>query len=139
VVAQETPMAVLYVLAAWVHMLTVSLWIGAMFFGDPNSTRFFSRLFERKLGGIGWYAQAVLWATGIFMLHYRGITLGQMFSADFIASSWGRLLWIKIALVLTLLVFQITVGNRPSKLIYGYILVAFAAVGVGVLLVRPVI
>jgi hypothetical protein len=62
-----------------------------------------------------------------------------MFSADFVASTWGRLLWIKIALVLTLLVFQITVGNKPSKLIYGYILVAFAAVGVGVLLVRPVI
>ena len=81
----------------------------------------------------------MLWVTGIYMLHYRGITLGQMFSAEFIASSWGRLLWIKIALVLTLLVFQITVGNKPSKLIYGYILVAFAAVGVGVLLVRPVI
>ena len=128
----------LYVFAVWVHVLTVCLWIGAMFFGDPNSTRFFSRLFERKLKGIGWYAQAVLWVTGIYMLHYRGITLGQMFSAE-IASSWGRLLWIKIALVLTLLVFQITVGNKPSKLIYGYILVAFAAVGVGVLLVRPVI
>ena len=132
-------MVLLYALAAWVHVLTVCLWIGAMVFGDPNSSRFFSRLFERKLKGIGWYAQAVLWATGIFMLHYRGITLGQMFSADFVASWWGRLLWIKIALVLTLLVFQITVGNKPSKLIYGYILVAFAAVGIGVLLVRPVI
>jgi hypothetical protein len=37
------------------------------------------------------------------------------------------------------LAFQITVGNKPSTLIYGYILVAFAAVGIGVLLVRPVI
>ena len=132
-------MVLLYVLAVWVHVLTVCVLIGAMFFGDPNSSRFFSRLFERKLKGIGWYAQAVLWFTGIFMLHYRGITLEEMFSADFVASTWGRLLWIKIALVLTLMVFQITVGNRPSKLIYGYILVAFAAVGVGVLLVRPII
>jgi uncharacterized membrane protein len=132
-------MVLLYFLAVWVHVLTVCVWIGAMFFGDPNSSRFFSRLFERKLKGIGWYAQAVLWATGIFMLHYRGITLAEMFSADFVATTWGRLLWLKIALVLTLLVFQITVGNRPSKLIYGYILVAFAAVGVGVLLVRPII
>ena len=132
-------MVLLYVLAVWVHVLTVCVWIGAMFFGDPDSSRFFSRLFERKLKGIGWYAQAVLWVTGIFMLHYRGITLEEMFSADFVASTWGRLLWIKIVLVLTLLAFQITVRNKPSKLIYGYILVAFAAVGVGVLLVRPVI
>jgi hypothetical protein len=48
-------------------------------------------------------------------------------------------MWIKIALVLVLVVFQIAVGHRPSKLIYGYILVAFAAVGVGVLLVRPIV
>jgi hypothetical protein len=115
------------------------LWIGAMFFGDPQSERFFSRLFERKLNGIGWYAQTVLWITGLFMLYYRGITLGQLFSAEFIATSWGRLMWIKIGLVLILAVFQIAVGHKPSKLVYGYILVAFAAVGVGVLLVRPVL
>jgi hypothetical protein len=110
-----------------------------MFFGDPESKRFFSRLLEHKLNGIGWYAQGVLWITGLFMLHYRGVTLGRLFSAEFIASSWGRLMWIKIALVLILLVFQIVVGHKPSKLVYGYILVAFAAVAVGVLLVRPII
>ena len=132
-------MGLLYLLAVWIHVLTVCLWIGAMFFADPDSTRFFSRLFERKLKGIGWYAQAVLWITGIFMLHYRGITLSEMVSADFVASTWGRVLWIKIALVLTLAVFQVTVGNKPSKLVYGYILVAFAAVGMGVLLARPII
>jgi hypothetical protein len=132
-------MALLYIGAVWLHIFTVCLWIGAMFFGDPQSERFFSRLFERKLNGIGWYAQAVLWTTGLFMLYYRGIGLGQLFSSDFIASSWGRLLWLKILLVLILVVFQIVVGHRPSKIIYGYILVAFAAIGVGVLLVRPIL
>ena len=132
-------MAFLYLAAVWTHIITVALWIGTMFFGDPQSERFFSRLFERKLNGIGWYAQAILWITGLFMLHYRGITFGQLFSAEFIATSWGRLMWIKIALVLILLVFQIVVGHKPSKLVYGYILVAFAAVAVGVLLVRPII
>jgi hypothetical protein len=132
-------MTFLYVLAVWVHILTVALWIGAMFFADPDSKRFFCRLFERKLHGIGWYAQTVLWLTGLFMLHYRGVTLKHLFSADFIGTSWGRIMWIKIALVLTLAGFQLTVGHRPSKLVYGYILVAFAAVGMGVLLVRPVI
>lgn len=132
-------MALLYLAAVWIHIITVTLWIGTMFFGDPQSERFFSRLFERKLNGIGWYAQAVLWITGLFMLNYRGITPGQLFSADFIATSWGRLMWIKIGLVLILAVFQATVGHKPSKLVYGYILVAFAAVAVGVLLVRPII
>jgi uncharacterized membrane protein len=132
-------MAFLYIVAVWTHIITVVLWIGAMFFGDPQSERFFSRLFERKLNGIGWYAQAVLWITGVFMLNYRGVTLERLFSSEFIETSWGRLIWIKIALVLMLAVFQVIVGHQPSKLIYGYILVAFAAVGVGVLLVRPII
>jgi uncharacterized membrane protein len=132
-------MALLYVTAVWIHIITVCLWIGAMFFGDPQSERFFSRLFERKLHGVGWYAQTVLWITGIYLLYYRGVSLERLFSAEFIATSWGQLVWIKIALVLVLVVFQIVIGHRPSKLIYGYILVAFAAVGVGVLLVRPVL
>ena len=110
-----------------------------MFFGDPQSERFFSRLFERKLNGIGWYAQTVLWITGVFMLYYRGISLGQLFSSEFIATSWGKLMWVKIAFVLILAVFQITVGHGPTKLIYGYVLIAFAAVAAGVLLVRPII
>lgn len=132
-------MTVLYVIAVWIHVLTVALWIGAMFFGDPQSERFFSRLFEHKLNGIGWYAQAVLWGTGLFMLHYRGITLGHLFSSELIATSWGKILWGKIALVLTLAVFQITVGHKPSKLVYCYVLVAFATIGMAVLLVRPAV
>jgi uncharacterized membrane protein len=132
-------MTLIYIAAVWIHIITVCLWIGAMFFGDPQSERFFSRLFERKLGGIGWYAQAVLWITGLYMLHYNGVTSAQLFSREFIATPWGRLLWVKIGLVLTLAIFQIMVGHRPSKLIYGYVLIAFAAVAAGVLLVRPII
>lgn len=132
-------MTILYILAVWLHIFTVAFWVGAMFFADPNSTRFFSRLFEKKLHGVGWYAQVVLWTTGLFMLYFRGISPGHLFSAEFLATSWGKTMWVKIVLVLTLLVFQITVGNRPSKLVYGYILVAFAAIGVAVLLVRPII
>lgn len=129
-------MDVVYFLAVWIHILTAAFWIGAMFFGDPESTRFFSRLFERKLGGVGWYAQTVLWITGIYLLAYRGITLAQLFSLEFVTNSYIRAVWIKILFVLILGVFQITIGYKPSKLIYGYILVAFAAVAMGVQLVR---
>lgn len=131
-------MKLLYILAVWAHVFTVAFWIGAMFFADPESTRFFSRLFERKLGGVGWYAHAVLWPTGIFMLYYRGISPADLFSSELLSSGWGRALWAKILLVLTLVAFQVIIGNRPSKLIYGYVLLAFAVIGISVLLVRPV-
>lgn len=131
-------MDILYVMAVWIHILTVAIWIGAMFFSDPNSIRIASRLAE-KYHGVGWYAQAVLWTTGLFMLNYRGVSLRTLFSADFISSSWGRTVWAKLLLVLVLLAFQIMVGHKPSKLVYGYILVAFVVVALSVLIVRPVI
>ncbi len=129
----------LYILAVWAHIFTVAFWMGAMFFADPESTRFFSKLFEKKLGGVGWYAHAVLWPTGFFMLYYRGISIADLFSAELISSSWGKVLWLKIIFVLSLVVFQMTVGNKPSKLIYAYILVAFSIIGISTVLVRPVL
>ena len=133
-------MDVLYILAVWAHIFAVAFWIGAMFFGDPESTRFFSKLFEKKLGGVGWYAHAVIWPTGLFMLYHRyGITIPDLFSAELVSRAWGKVLWLKILLVLTLVVFQITSGNKPSKLIYGYILIAFSIIGLSTMIVRPVL
>jgi len=129
-------MTVLYLLAVWVHLLTVAVWIGAMFFEDPQSTRFFSRLVN-KMHGVGWYAQAVLWTTGLFMLNYRGVSPGRLLSSEFIATPWGQAMWAKIALVLTLGVFQAAVGHGPTRLIYGYVIVACVIVGISVMLVRP--
>ncbi len=129
----------LYVLAVWAHIFAMAIWVGAMFFGDPESTRFFSKLFEKKLGGVGWYAHGVLWPTGFFLLWYRGISPLDLFSVDLISTNWGRTLWVKLLLVLTLVAFQVLVGNKASKLIYAYILVAFSIVGLSVILVRPVL
>jgi hypothetical protein len=53
-----------------------------------------------------------------------------------VTNAYIRAVWIKIVFVLILGVFQITIGHKPSKLVYGYILVAFAAVAMGVQLVR---
>jgi hypothetical protein len=131
-------MQALYIVCVWAHVFAMAFWVGAMFFGDPASERFFSKLFEKRLGGVGWYAHGVLWPTGLFMLHYRGV-LGQLFEREFIASPWGRALWVKILLVLLLVVFQITVGNRPSRTVYAYWLVAFLIIGISVMLVRPVL
>ena len=132
-------MALLYILAVWAHIFTVCFWMGAMFFADPESTRFFSKLFERKLKGVGWYAHGVLWPTGFFMLYHRGITPADLFSSELISTTWGKALWLKILLVLTLVAFQVIIGNRPSKIIYGYIVVTFSIIGISVFLVRPLI
>ena len=128
---------VLYVLAVYVHILTIVVWIGAMLFEDPQSVRMTSRLAHR-MGGIGWYAQPVLWATGLYMLQHRGIAPADLFSSSFLSSAWGRAMWAKIILVLVLLGFQVWVGNKPSKLVYGYLLVSVMIVGISVLLVRPI-
>ncbi len=126
-----------YVAAVYVHILTIVVWIGAMLFEDPQSVRMTSQIAHR-IGGIGWYAQGVLWTTGLVMLNHRGIAPGDLFTADFVSSAWGKAMWAKISLVLLLLVFQIMVGNKPSKLVYGYLLVSVIVVGISVLLVRPI-
>jgi uncharacterized membrane protein len=131
-------MKVLYLLAVWVHILTVVVWIGAMLFEDPQSVRMTSRIADR-IGGIGWYAQAVLWTTGLFMLYYRGISPGQLFSFEFMSTPWGRSMWAKLMLVFVLIGFQIAVGHKPSKLVYGYLLISILVVGISVLLVRPIL
>lgn len=127
-----------YGIVVWVHILTVVVWIGAMVFEDPQSVRMTSRIADR-MGGVGWYAQAILWTTGLMMLNYRGITPRELFSSEFIATPWGRAMWAKLALVFVLLLFQILVGHKPSKLVYGYIVVSILIVGISVMLVRPIL
>jgi uncharacterized membrane protein len=126
-----------YVGAVWVHIVTIVVWIGAMLFEDPNSVRMTSQIAHR-IGGIGWYAQGVLWTTGLVMLNHRGIAPRDLFTSEFVSSAWGRALWAKLVLVLLLLVFQVKVGNKPSKLVYGYLFVSVVIVGISVLLVRPI-
>jgi hypothetical protein len=131
-------MRVAYLFAVWVHILTVAVWLGAMIFEDPKSVRMTSQIADR-MGGIGWYAQAALWTTGLLMLKYRRITPGHLFSGTFVTSSWGRALWAKLALVMVLAAFQVLVGHKPSKLVYGYILVTVVIVGISLMLVRPIL
>ena len=128
----------LYFLAVWAHIWVVCFWVGAMFFSDPQSTRFFSRMVE-KIGGTGWYAHGVLWPTGFYMLYQRGVTPADLFTSEFISTNWGKALWLKLLLVLTLAVFQVVVGHKPSKLIFGYVFVAFAIIGLSAAIVRPVV
>jgi hypothetical protein len=131
-------MNVLYLLAVYVHIITVAVWFGAMLFEDPTSIRFMSRIAYR-IHGIGGPSLSLLILTGGFMLYRRGVTLQNIISGQFFAGTYGKVFGLKFLLVLLLISFQITIGNRPSKLVYGYLLVVLSIIALSVWLVRPIL
>jgi uncharacterized membrane protein len=131
-------MKALYLLAVYIHILTAAVWIGAILFEDPASHRFMCRM-AYKIRGIGGPSLLLLVATGIFMLSYRGVTLQEVVTGQFFATRYGQVFGAKLFLVLLLIGFQITIGNKPSRLLYGYLLVVLSVIALSVWLVRPVL
>ena len=130
-------MTLLYLLAVYVHIVTVAVWFGAMLFEDPTSVRIMSRM-AYKIHGIGGPSLVLLVLTGAFMLFYRGVTWQSVISGEFFSGDYGQVFGLKFLFVLLLIGFQLTIGNRPSKLIYGYLLLVLAIIALSVWLVRPI-
>src|SRR5438132_11859464 len=131
-------MKVLYLLAVYIHVLTGAVWLGAMLFEDPTSVRFMSRMAYR-IHRIGGPSLLLLIVTGAFMLFYRGVTWKDVITGQFFSGTYGRVFGLKILLVLLLIAFQVTIGNRPSKLVYGYLLAVLSIIALSVWLVRPIV
>ena len=132
-------MKILYLLAVYIHIVTVAVWFGAMLFEDPTSVRIMSRM-AYKVHGIGGPSLAVLILTGAFMLYYRGVTWQSVIGGDFFATKYGQVFGLKFLFVLILIGFQTTMGNRPSQLSnFGYLLLVLLVIAVSVWLVRPII
>jgi uncharacterized membrane protein len=131
-------MRIAYLFAVYVHVVAAAVWVGAMLFEDPASNRFFCRA-AYKMGGIGGPSLVLLIATGAFMLFHRGVTWEQIITGQFFAQRYGQVFGAKLLLVLLLIAFQITVGNKPSKFIYGYLLVVLSVIALSVWLVRPIV
>lgn len=131
-------MRVLYLFAVYVHIVTAAVWVGAMLFEDPASHRFMSRLVN-KIHGIGGPCLVLLIGTGAFFLYLRGVALQELLSGRFFANAYGQVLGVKLLLVLFLIVLQITVGHRPSRLLYAYLLTALVVIALSVWLVRPIL
>lgn len=132
-------MKILYLLAVYIHIVTVAVWFGAMLFEDPTSVRIMSRI-AYKVHGIGGPSLAVLILTGAFMLYYRGVTWQSVVGGDFFATKYGQVFGLKFLFVLILIGFQMTMGNRPSQLSnFGYLLLVLLVIAVSVWLVRPII
>ena len=109
----------LYYLNVTVHVLAALLWLGGMFFlgavGAPVLRRIEppalrAQLFH-QLGmafrTAGWAAIAVLLVTGVLNLYFRGFLHAAVLgSSAFWATRYGRVLAVKLAIVLLMLVLS---------------------------------
>jgi hypothetical protein len=131
-------MDVWYLVAVYVHITTVAVWLGAMLFEDPASDRFMTRLVMR-IRGIGWLALLILIATGVYMLAARGVGLGDVLSGRFFTERYGQVFAAKFAFVALLAGLQVTRGHRPSRALYGYLASMLIVIALSVWLVRPLV
>ncbi len=104
-----------YYLNVTVHVLAALLWLGGMFFLglvgapvlrqiEPPALRVkLFRLLGQRFRTIGWSAIAVLVATGLLNLHYRGVLNGALLQADFWGTRYGTALAWKLASVAVML------------------------------------
>lgn len=131
------------------HVLAASLWIGHMLFWSvvvgpvlkrwsPEDERERLRAAVMRFGGLGWPALFVLLATGPVLLRERGFALESLANGEVFDTAWGRLLALKLLLVLGMLGYQALVGHRPApKLVYLNLLAAFAIAALSLALSNP--
>lgn len=131
----------------FLHIAAACIWLGHMFFWslvsgpalkkiDPPETGERLRELSLRMGGLGWPALAVLVLTGIYLLDVRGIGLSDLFSAQLRTTEFGRLLLLKLVLVLGMVVYQTVVGHRRApRAIYANMLLALLIIGASVVLV----
>ena len=137
-----------YTVCLAVHLIAVAVWIGHMLFwslvvgpvakrAEPPEEGERLRAAATRHGGLGWPALAVLFATGLVLLHLRGVFDEGGFEA-LAASGGGRLFLVKLALVGGMVAYQYLVGHRPApKLIYLDILAALLIVALSVAFAHP--
>lgn len=109
-----------YYLSVTVHVLAALLWLGGMFFlaavgapvlrhVEPASLR--AELFRRlgtQFRTIGWVSIAVLLATGVTNLHFRGLLRSELLgSVAFWLGPYGRALALKLACVSVMVVLSL--------------------------------
>ena len=121
-----------YVLAVWLHLLAAITWIGGMFFlvlvvvpwlrgggGGVDAARFL-RDTGRRFRNISWVCFAIVITTGTFALWMRGVRF-SFTNADFLASSFGRIVLLKLATFTTVLVVSMVhdllIGPRATTAI----------------------
>lgn len=109
----------LYYINVVVHVLAAVIWLGGLFFfalvGAPVLRRMepaalraalFQQLGER-FRTVGWVAIVVLLVTGVINLYFRGVLDRDLWNAAFWNTRFGRVLGVKLAAILSMLVLQV--------------------------------
>jgi copper resistance protein D len=130
-------MRALYLASVTVHLLAAMFWLGGMFFfgvvGAPELRRLEppelrQRVFHglgMRFRALGWWAIAILVATGVLNLRFRGWLAwdGVLSSPAFWATAAGRALAWKLGMVATMLVVSIVhdfvLGPRAGRVAPG--------------------
>ena len=138
----------LYYVSIAVHILAASLWLGHMFVWsllagpamktiEPAATSDLLRERSLYMGGLGWPALVLLIVTGGYLLHWRGFQAVDFLSGAAFRGSAGRLLLVKLVLVLAMIGYQAIFAHRRAPIaIYMNIVVALVILGVSVVIVR---
>jgi copper resistance protein D len=105
-------MHALYTVTVFIHILAACVWIGAMVFfaavvvpvvRRPEYSSVFTELVRRvgsRFRALGWTCIAVLVATGVFNLTFRGVGPEIVTNAAFWRTDFGRALGFKLTFVL---------------------------------------
>lgn len=109
-------MRIIYLISVYTHILAAMIWIGGMLFltlialpvvralESPGSAGRLIRLMGQRFRDIGWVCIALLLLSGFTNLWYRGIRWESLLSAQFWGTPWGRLLAVKLTVVLAMLI-----------------------------------
>lgn len=136
----------LYATCFALHLVAAFAWLGHMFFWslfggpvlkkiEPPETAATLRAISMRMGGLGWPALAILTTTGAYMLTQRGIGIGTLISADFLATPYGRAIALKLTLVAAMIVYQIVFAHRRApRAIYLNMLSALLILGASVVI-----
>jgi len=125
---------VLYQVSVFVHILSAIVWIGGMLFlalvivpatrGLPPDER--AALFSavgRRFRAVGWGCIGLLLVTGVVNSSYRGVTPDNVLTAELWSSPFGRVLSLKLAVVVVLLTLSLyhdfVIGPRSVQVVSG--------------------
>ena len=129
--------------AVALHLLALSLWLGHMLVWslitgpalkvlEPAATAEHLRERSLAMGGLGWPALAVLVATGLYLLQWRGLGI-----VDAATGVGGLALQVKLAGVLAMIVYQAVFGHRRAPLaIYANMALALVVLACSLIFAR---
>ncbi len=106
-----------YVASVYLHILAAATWVGGIIFLvavvvpslkklDRTAAAPMLRATVFRFRSVGWVAFAVLFATGLYNLHARGIGWSELTDPAFRATSSGKALLIKLACFAFIVILQ---------------------------------